>query len=64
MILAYKTGMLVGCSLQSETPKHWKVKEMHSTTIFTVKKDETRRKLFDGPTAVDDAMNWIAEDNS
>lgn len=56
-ILAYKTGTLIAVSatLKTNTWKESGTKE----TYFTVHPNEETRKVFDGPTAVNDALHWI-----
>lgn len=56
MILARKSGDLIGCNLLRETPKGHFVSPWFTTSEWYVSKNSNNEKLFD---SVPEAQEWI-----
>jgi hypothetical protein len=55
-ILALKNGTLIPV-LPTDKPNQWK--DCYENTVYTLKPEQTHRKIFSGDTAIDDAIDWI-----
>jgi len=57
-IHAKTNGLLIGGRIIEETEKNWIFQAMDNKRPTVVPKDDTKNKVFDGETAVEDAMKW------
>lgn len=60
-IHAKKTGLMIGGKIIDETERNWIFQAMDNKRPTVVSKTDPKNKVFDGETAVDDAMSWIEE---
>lgn len=59
-ILANKNGSLISV-VNTDKPNKWKENCPKGST-FTLTEQQTHRKIFTGPNAVEEALVWIGED--
>lgn len=60
-IHAKTTGLLIGGKLIDETERNWIFQAVDNKRPTVVSKTDTKNRVFDGDTAVDDAIKWIEE---
>lgn len=60
-IHAKTTGLLIGGKLIDENERNWIFQAMDNKRPTVVSKTDTKNRVFDGETAVDDAIKWIEE---
>lgn len=60
-IHAKRSGMMIGGKIVGETELNWIFQAMDNKRATVVSKSDTKARVFDGETAVDDAMKWIEE---
>lgn len=58
-IHAKKGGMMIGVKILEETESYWFIRAIDEKRAKYIKKTDTKNKVFDGESAVDDALNWI-----
>ena len=58
-IHAKTTGLMIGGKIIDETERNWIFQAMDNKRPTVVSKADTKNRVFDGETAVDDAINWI-----
>jgi hypothetical protein len=58
-IHAKTTGLMIAGKIIDETEKNWIFHAMDNKRPTVVSKSDAKNKVFDGETAVDDAINWI-----
>lgn len=57
-IHAKTNGMLIGGKILEETPDHWKFQAMDNKRPTIVSKTDARNRVFEGETALDEALAW------
>lgn len=57
-IHAKANGLLIGGKIVDETDKNWIFQAMDTKRPTVVSKTDERHRVFDGETAVDDAIAW------
>lgn len=57
-IHAKTSGMLIGGTILEETPEFWKFQAMDNKRPTIVSKTDVRNRVFDGETALDEALAW------
>ncbi len=60
-IHAKRSGLMIGGKIIDETERNWIFQAMDNKRPTVVSKTDPKNKVFDGETAVDDAMSWIEE---
>lgn len=60
-IHAKTSGLLIAGRVIDETDKNWIFQAIDNKRPTVVSKTDTKNKIFDGATAVDDALSWIEE---
>lgn len=60
-IHAKRSGLMIGGKIIDETEHNWIFQAMDNKRPTVVSKTDPKNKVFDGETAVDDAMSWIEE---
>lgn len=60
-IHAKTSGLLIAGRVVDETDKNWIFQAVDNKRPTVVSKTDTKNKIFDGTTAVDDALSWIEE---
>lgn len=63
-IHAKTTGLMIGGKIIDETERNWIFQAMDNKRPSVVSKSDAKNKVFDGETAVDDAINWIESSRS
>ncbi|HGW1316950.1 TPA: hypothetical protein ACNMQ1_005067 [Klebsiella pneumoniae] len=58
-IHAKTSGLLIGGKIIEETERNWIFQAMDNKRPTVVSKYDAKNKVFDGESAVDDAINWI-----
>ena len=58
-IHAKTTGLMIGGKIIDETERDWIFQAIDNKRPTVVSKSDAKNKVFDGETAVDDAINWI-----
>lgn len=51
------TGLLIGGTVVSEGATKWVFKAVDNKSNTTIKKNDQKAKVFDGPSALDDAIS-------
>lgn len=57
-IHAKSNGLLVGGRIIEETEQFWRFHAMDEKRPKCIQKDDPKNQVFDGETAVDDALSW------
>lgn len=60
-IHAKRSGLMIAGKIIDETEHDWIFKAMDNKNPTVVSKSDSKARVFDGETAVDDAMKWIEE---
>lgn len=60
-IHAKRSGLMIAGKVIDETERNWIFQAMDNKRPTVVSKNDTKNRVFDGETAVDDAMKWIEE---
>lgn len=60
-IHAKRSGLMIGGKIIDETERNWIFQAMDNKRPTVVSKTDPKNKVFDGETAVDDAISWIEE---
>lgn len=60
-IHAKRSGLMIGGKIIDETERNWVFQATDNKRPTVVSKTDPKNKVFDGETAVDDAMSWIEE---
>lgn len=63
-IHAKTTGLMIGGKIIDETERNWIFQAIDNKRPTVVSKSDAKNKVFDGETAVDDAINWIESSRS
>ncbi len=58
-IHAKTTGLMIAGKIIDETDKNWIFQAMDNKRPTVVSKSDAKNKVFDGTSAVDDAIKWI-----
>lgn len=58
-IHAKKSGMMISVRILEDAPTYWHIHAVDEKRPKYIQKDDEKNKVFDGESAVDDAMNWI-----
>lgn len=63
-IHAKTTGLMIGGKIIDETERNWIFQAIDNKRPTVVSKSDAKNKVFDGETAVEDAINWIESSRS
>ena len=58
-IHAKRSGLMIGGKIIDETERHWIFHAIDNKNPTVVSKSDSSARVFDGDSAVDDAMKWI-----
>jgi len=60
-IHAKRSGLMIAGKIIDETERNWIFQAVDNKRPNVVSKTDPKNKVFDGETAVDDAISWIEE---
>lgn len=60
-IHAKRSGLMIAGKIIDETERNWIFQAVDNKRPTVVSKSDNKARVFDGETAVDDAMKWIEE---
>lgn len=60
-IHAKRSGLMIAGKIIDETERNWIFQAVDNKRPTVVSKSDSKARVFDGETAVDDAMKWIGE---